>query len=89
MTYIIAYGKFVDDKDLGVMLSGVYFGGICESEEEADEVACKCVSETQGGMVVTKIIPFNSDLRTAIKEIESHFDKMADQMYDNEDILNI
>lgn len=56
--------------------------------EEADAIAESCVAETQGGMIIPKIMRMDvDDLRTAIKEMESRFDQMADEMYENERIL--
>jgi len=83
--FIVAYGKFVDDKDVGIILVGVYLGGVCDTQDDADTLATKCVSETQGGIIVTKVIEMRDmNIVKVLSEIEQQFDKMAEQIYDNE-----
>ena len=85
---LVLYAKIVDDKDMGVVMVGIYFGGLAESEADADEIARKCVSATQGGVAVPRIGPVNNgNVMGAIKHMVGIFDRLADQMYENEAIV--
>lgn len=82
---LVLYAKIVDDKDIGIIMVGIYFGGLADSESEADEIARKCVSATQGGTAIPKIGPLaNNDLMATIKHMIIVFDRLADRMYENE-----
>jgi len=86
--YIVLYAKLVDDKELGILMTGIYIGGVCETEAQADEIATRCVSETQGGLILPKVTEIGTDnILDVIKELERQFDKLADTMYENERIL--
>lgn len=86
--YAIVYAKFVDDKEIGTIMSGMFFGGIADSQEEADEIATKCVSETQGGIIIPKVLKMDTaNILDAVRELEERFQKMAGQMYENEKTL--
>ena len=86
--FLVLYAKVVDDKEMGALMTGIFIGGICRSEKEADELAKRCVSETQGGIIIPRVAPVDADLKDVIQDLESQFDLMADRMYDNEQILN-
>lgn len=88
MKYMVMYAKMVDDKDMGIVMTGVYFGGVCDSEEEADILATKCVSETQGGLIIPKVAKMYTEcVRSMASDLTHQFDKLADQMYENEKTL--
>ena len=85
---VVMYAKVVDDKEIGVLMTGIYFGGLAETEAEADEIARKCVLSTQGGTAITRITPLaGNDLKGTVKHVESIFDRMADRMYENEAVI--
>lgn len=85
---LVVYGKVVDDAKFGIILTGVFFGGLAASEQEADQLATKCVSSVQGGTGIPKISQMRgTDLRAAIKDAEHQFNRMADRWYDNEKII--
>ena len=70
-------------------MSGVYFGGVASTVEEADKIAERCVAETQGGLVIPKVAKMHTDdLLEVIKVIEGRFDELAKQMYENERIAS-
>ena len=85
----VVYGRFQDDKAEGVWLDGIFFGGIGENPEHADDIARSCVSGCRGGTVFPKIIPIRDDslLEGALKEAKSRILKMEQEMVENEDTL--
>jgi hypothetical protein len=86
---LIMYAKVVEDPELGSVMAGIYFGGMAEDQAEADKIAIHCVSDTQGGTALTKIVKVTpgQDLRKLIRDVERQFDVLADQMYRNEKII--
>ena len=44
MSYVVAYAKVSIDKEDGIELQGVFFGGVAQDEHEADEIATACVN---------------------------------------------
>lgn len=89
MNYIVSYAKIQDDKEMGMLMTGIYFGGLCADEVQADKLAKKCVSETQGGIVIPKVMKLkHRNLLEAVRNMEAMFDEMADTMYDNEEAYN-
>jgi len=87
--YIVLYARVVDDKEMGAIMTGIFLGGVRDTEEEADELATKCVSETQGGIIIPKVVRMNTDnLLDMIHNIEEQFEQMADSMYENEKTYN-
>jgi hypothetical protein len=86
--YIVLYVKIVDDKEMGALMTGIFIGGVCDTEEEADALATKCVSETQGGIIIPKVsLMRTANLIEVVDELNTHFSKMADTMYENEKIM--
>lgn len=85
----VVYGRFQDDKAEGVWLDGIFFGGVGETPEQADDIARSCVSGCRGGTVFAKIIPIRHDniLDGAIEEAKSRIYKMEQEMVENEDTL--
>lgn len=85
---VVVYGKAVDDKELGIYIEGVFFGGIADTEEEADHLAKVCVNCTTGGVAIPRIIPAgNKNLHQIFKEAKIRFDKIEREMMETEDIL--
>jgi hypothetical protein len=82
---LVLYAKIVDDKDLGVLMTGIFIGGVVESITEADDLARRCVQSVQGGIAITKITAIlNDDFRQTVKNMEITFGRMADRMYESE-----
>jgi hypothetical protein len=85
---VVIYGKAVDDKELGIYIEGVFFGGVAESQTEADNLAKMCVNCTVGGVAIPKIIPIGSkNLHQIFKEAKIRFDKIEKEMVETENIL--
>ncbi len=86
---VVMYAKVVDDKNMGILMVGIFFGGLADNENEADDIARRCVAATQGGTAVTRIATMiNNDLMATVKHVVSIFDRMAERMYDNESVVS-
>ncbi len=87
--FLIVYAKAVDDKELGVYIEGVYFGGISDTQADAGFIARACVNGTRGGTAIPKIIPIvgNNSLIALFDESKARFVKLEREMIENEDIL--
>lgn len=54
---LVIYANLSDDKEKGLLLNGYHFGGVAANQEQADEIAKKCVDDYQGRIIIPKIIP--------------------------------
>lgn len=85
---VVIYGKAVDDKEIGIYIEGVFFGGVARNQEEADQLAKTCVNCTVGGIAIPKIIPIgNKNLHEIFREAKIRFDKIEREMIETENIL--
>lgn len=85
---VVIYGKVIDDKEIGIYIEGVFFGGVANSQEEADQLAKDCVNCT-GGVAIPKIIPIgDKNLHEIFLEALRRFDKIEREMIETEDILS-
>lgn len=99
---VVVYGKAVDDKELGIYIENVFFGGIANSREEADNLAKSCVNHITGGTAITKIIPLGrinecqnkcgtqtckSCLHAIFREAAMRFAKIEKEMIETESII--
>jgi hypothetical protein len=84
----IVYGKAVDDKELGIYIEGVFFGGVASDQDEADKLATICVNCTNGGIAIPKIIPIEGDsLHKIFDDAITRFDKIEREMIETEETL--
>jgi hypothetical protein len=84
----VIYGKAVDDKEIGIYIDGVYFGGVANDLAEADQLAKVCVNGMVGGIAIPKIIPIgDSNLHHIFKEALARFAKIEREMVETETIL--
>jgi hypothetical protein len=84
----VIYGKAVDDKELGIYIEGVFFGGVAQSQDEAEQLARTCVNCTVGGTAIPKIIPVgDKNLHQIFREAKIRFDKIEREMMETEAIL--
>lgn len=83
------FAKACDDKEIGVYIEGVYFGGVGATTTEADAIAKYCVNNTRGGSAIPKILPMSDGqgLLEIFGIAKERFDKMERQMFDTEAIL--
>ena len=84
---VVTYAKFVDDKELGVYLQGVYLGGIAINHEEAEQIATECVNNIKGA--IPKLMPVEGK-HCAVKAMDSAikvFARMEADMIESEEIM--
>jgi hypothetical protein len=86
--YLVLYGRFVDDKQEGVYLDGVYFGGVADDVAGADMIASNCVNNAKRGTSFPKIIPLDrpDDFPVVVRDTLDRFAKMEASMIEAEDI---
>ena len=85
----VMYGKAIDDKELGIYIEGVYFGGIANNDVEANGIARNCVNNIRGGTAIVKIIPITgrNRLLDLFCDAKTRFDKVEREMVETEQIL--
>ena len=88
--YVVAYAKITEDKRKGISLSGVYFGGIGDTLEDAEQIARKCVNEIRGGTIIPKVLKIRGSYQVipAMNEAFDRFCDIADQMIEADQIIS-
>lgn len=89
LRYVVAYAKMVDDKEEGIYLQGVYFGGVEDTQEDANRAAKRCVNTVKGGTIFPKIIPMEhtNGLCSILKLARTRFEVMESNMIMTEDVV--
>jgi len=89
MAVAVMYGKAIDDKELGIYIEDVYFGGVAEDDMEADEIARDCVNGIRGGTAIIKVIPIvgSNTLVELFEDARARFDKVEREMVETEQML--
>jgi hypothetical protein len=87
--FVVAYAKITTDKD-GIHLQGVYFGGLGENAEEADQIARDCVNRTRGGVVLPKVLAITGchQVLDTLYDACDRFEHITLQMQEAEKIIN-
>jgi hypothetical protein len=85
--FVVAYAKISTSKE-GINLQGVFFGGLGETVQEADEIARECVNRIRGGTILPKVMPVQGDHRVldALYDACDKFEQLAGQMQEADDI---
>lgn len=79
--YLVAYAKIVEDDD-GIILQGVYFGGIGPTYEAAESIARDCVNQVRGGTVLPKVVKLTRPCQVidALFDATDNFEAITAQM---------
>tara|TARA_R110000868_G_scaffold20153_5_gene85602 strand:+ start:3901 stop:4254 length:354 start_codon:yes stop_codon:yes gene_type:complete len=87
--FVVAYAKIITDKD-GVNLEGVYFGGLGNTIEEANEIAHDCVNRIRGGSILSKVLRIDGKHKVldVLYEASDKFEFQTVQMQEAEKIIN-
>lgn len=85
--FAVFYGRFVEDKEDGIYLDGIYFGGVGRDNNDAEKLAKECVQTIRGGVVIPKIFPIKSEMRLIdlTADAQNKFYKLEKDMIDVED----
>ena len=83
---VVVYGKAVDDKEIGVYIDGIFFGGIAETKTEANLIARQCINNTHGGVAIIKILTMGPgvNLLTVFNDAVHRFAKIEKEMVETE-----
>lgn len=87
--FVVAYAKIVTDKNDGISLAGVYFGGIGSSEQEAASMARDCVNTVRGGTILPRVLPINGNgqLLEAMFDATDKFEQVTAYMIEADEII--
>lgn len=88
--YVVAYAKITMDKSTGIILQGVYFGGLGDTQEQAECIARDCVNMLRGGTILPKIekIPTNGSVIDALYQATDKFERVTNQMIEADQIIS-
>jgi len=88
--YMVAYAKIVVDKDAGISLHGVYFGGIGDTLDEAEKIARDCVNSIRGGTILPKIIKLDDECQVidTLYDATNTFERITTNMAESHQIFN-
>lgn len=88
--YMVAYAKIVVDKEEGIILQGVYFGGISDTNEDAEKIARECVNSIRGGTILPKVIKLDEECQIldALYDVTARFDAITKGMVESDRIVN-
>ena len=86
---VVLYAKAVDDKELGIYVEGIYFGGVANNPNHADKIAKVCTNNVRGGTALIRILQIGerNTMLEVFGEARSIFDKQERDMIETEDIL--
>jgi hypothetical protein len=85
----VIYGKIVDDKEEGVYIDNIFFGGIASNIEEEELIKRSCANNVRGGYAVTRALPIrdNNSLPNVFVEARRLFFQIERDMMENELIM--
>lgn len=88
--YLVAYAKIVVDKENGISLAGVYFGGIGDTPAEAEIIARECVNTIRGGTILPKVMPLedNGHVLEALYDATDKFERVTENMKEADATVN-
>lgn len=88
--YLVAYAKIIVDKDNGISLAGVYFGGIGDTKDEAEVIARDCVNTIRGGTILPKVMPLedNGQVLEALYDATDKFERVTQNMVEADATVN-
>lgn len=82
------YAKIVDDKEMGSLMTGIYFGGVYDDKEAANQAAKESAVSCQGSIIIPKSFPLeDKTLQQIVSDAIKTFDKMSDNIYEAERVM--
>ncbi len=87
--FVIAYAKIITDKNDGITLAGVFFGGLGDSLKEAETMAKDCVNTIRGGTILPKVLPIEGkgQLLEAMFDATDRFEQITAYMVESNAII--
>lgn len=89
--FMVAYAKISVDKDDGISLVGVFFGGIGNTHQEAEEIARECVNTIRGSTtILPKVFKLDGDGKVidALYDATEKFERVTQSMIETDQIVN-
>ncbi len=88
--FMVAYAKIVVDKDDGITLAGVFFGGIGDTTTEAENIARECVNTVRGGTILPRVVKLDKDGQVidALYDATEKFERITQNMIESDQIIN-
>ncbi len=88
--FMVAYAKIVVDRQEGIALQGVYFGGIGNTQAEADAIARQCVNTIRGGTILPRILKLDGEHKVidALYDATERFERVTASMQEADQIIN-
>ncbi len=88
--FMVAYAKVTVDKDEGISLAGVFFGGIGDTHQEAEGIARECVNTIRGGTILPRVIKLERDGQVidALYDATEKFERVTQSMVETDAIVN-
>lgn len=89
-SYMVAYAKIMIEKDTGISLLGVYFGGIGQTHDEAEQIARECVNSIKGKTILPKVIQVDANYTVidALYDAHDRFEQMTEKMREADEIIS-
>lgn len=89
-TWFVVYAKIVDDKEDGISLAGVYFGGAGNTRQVAEGIARECVNGIKGGTIMPKLYEAGTSatLPSIMTQAEAFFKKKEAEMITTAEIIS-
>jgi len=86
--YLVAYAKITTNKN-DINLQGVYFGGMGDTIEEANNIAKDCVNQVNGGTILPKVVKLTEEniLLDTLMDISDKFEAVTLQMQEANKII--
>lgn len=88
--FVVTFAKFTVDKDNGIVLQGVFLGGLEDTSEAAENLARDCVNTVRGGVIMPKVSELEDEntVIDALYDATEKFEKIVLNMVDANDIIN-
>lgn len=87
--FAVAFAKITVDKLNGIEFHGVYFGGVSETSEQADQIARECVNNIKGGTILPRVYKLTNtnNLIDIMYEAADKFEDMVKKMQEADTIM--
>jgi hypothetical protein len=84
MPFMVAYAKITAEKE--IELVGVYFGGVTNTQAEADDIARRCVKANHSSYttILPKVAPLDEPTHffDVLDSLEEKFEQLVEEMID-------
>jgi hypothetical protein len=88
--FLVAYAKIIDDKEDGIYMQDVYYGGVATNAKDAEQIARDCTSSGKGGIIIPKIFKMleGDSILGALQTASARFRTIESQMINAEEVYD-